>query len=117
MVFFFSTLAFLYAGRKLGWACSRRLYSASLSAVVTFGLLWGAAVAGSIRGLVLWQEPGAMLRWVMGYALGAYVAIPNFGLLDETTVPPEATPCHVLLKAVPLAVYLACLMALAFLVR
>jgi hypothetical protein len=117
MVFFLSTLAFMYAERKLGWACSRPLYSAPLSAVVPFGLFWGTTVAGSIRGFVLWQEPGAILRWVMGYALGAYVAIPNFGLLDEATVALEATPRHVLLKAVPLATYVACSIALAFLVR
>jgi len=115
MGFFFCTVVFMYAGRKLGWIVSKPLYLAPVVCIILFGIFWGATIAGSIGGLIYWQEPGVILRWIMGYALGAYVAIPNFGLLNEASVPDEAIVRHVLLKVVPLATYIVCSVALAFL--
>jgi energy-coupling factor transporter transmembrane protein EcfT len=112
MLFIFLAVMFMFVGRKLGWAFSKLLYSAPMGVVVLFSLFWGVAVAGSIRGLILWQQPGAVLRWILGYALGAYVAIPNYELLDEASVPPDS---HVLLEGLPLGIYVACSIALAFL--
>ena len=107
MIFFLCAFVFMFIGRKLGWALSRPLYFAPLATVSVFSLFWGIAIAVSIRGLVVWQEPGALLRWIMGYALGAYVAIPNYGLFNEATMPAEATTRHSVLKAVPLLTYVA----------
>jgi hypothetical protein len=114
MIFALCALVFMMVGRKAGWAISKPLYFAPVAAVCLFSLSWGAVVAGSIRGLVLWQEPGAVLRWILGYALGGYVAIPNYGLLDESTIPQEAMRRHLLLKTVPLITYAACSIALAY---
>lgn len=114
MVFFFCAFVFMYVGRKIGWALSKPLYFSPLIGVLLFSLIWGSAVATSIRGLILWQQPGPILRWIMGYTLGAYVAIPNFGLLNEASVPPEATSRHVLLKSVPFLTYVVVSIALAF---
>ena len=116
MIFFFCALVFMYIGRKLGWAFSKSLYFAPVVGVFVFGLIWGLAIAASIRGLVAWQEPGVILRWIMGYALGSYVAIPNYGLLNEATIPPEATTRHVLLKAVPFLTYIASSIVLALVI-
>ncbi len=117
MVYFIVTIVFMYVGRMLGWAFSRPLYTASLATVVIFGIFWGVVVAGSVCGLIFWQEPGWILRWVMGYALGAYVSIPNYGLVDEATVPDETILQHVLLKLIPWVTYIASSIALAFLIR
>jgi hypothetical protein len=87
MTFFFIALGVMYVGRKLGWALSKSvLYTAPLAASIVLCVVWGVAVAAAIRGLIDWQQPGAVLRWIMGYALGGYVAIPNFGLLNEAIV-------------------------------
>jgi hypothetical protein len=116
MAFFFIMVGVMYVGRKLGWPLSRSiLYTTSLPASIVLCIIWGVAVAAAIRGLIDWQQPGAVLRWIMGYALGAYVAIPNFGLLNEATIPPEARDRHLLVSTLPTVAYIASSVALAFL--
>jgi hypothetical protein len=114
VVFFSLALVLMLVGRRLGWALSKPLYSAPLFLVVLVSLIWGAIVAGAIRELVVWQQPSTLLRWVMGYALGGYVAILNYGLLDESSVPDEVLSRHVALKAVPTVTYVASSLALAW---
>ena len=114
MIFFLCALTFMYLGRKIGWAISKPLYFAPVIGVLLFSLFWGAAVAGAIRGLIIWQDPGSILRWIMGYALGAYVSIPNYGLLSESSIPPEAMSRHLMLKTVPFVSYIAISIILAF---
>jgi len=46
-----------------------------------------------------------VLKWVLGFALGSYVAIPNFGLVDESTVPDYAQPRHTMLFVWPFIAY------------
>jgi hypothetical protein len=77
--------------------------------------MWGAAVALAMRGLLNWQQPGLILRWIMGYALGGYVAIPNFGLLDKSTIRSYAEKRHLLVSTLPTVMYVACSVVLAFL--
>lgn len=84
MIFFFMAIGFMMLGRKVGWAFSKAIpYRSPVGATALVALSWGGAVALAMRYMIDWQHPGAILRWVMGYALGAYVAIPNFGLLAE----------------------------------
>ena len=117
MVFFIASLVFLFLGRKLGWALSKPLYVAPLPVVVVFCLLWGGIVAAAIHGLIIWQEPSWILRWIFGYALGGYVSIPNYGLVHEATVPDEAIRQHALLKSIPWVTYIVLSIALYFLLR
>lgn len=100
----------MYLGRKLGWALSRRvLYRAPTVFAVIAAVAWGGGVAGSMFGLIDWQQPGALLKWVMGSALGAYVAIPNFGLVTDASIPPESRNRHIMVSNLPVAVYTASL--------
>ena len=116
MAFFFIALVFMYIGRKLGWALSRRvLYTAPLGGCILLCVVWGAAIAAALRGLIDWQQPGAVLRWIMGYALGAYVSVPNFGLFNERTMPPGAQDRHLLVSTLPTVVYVASSFCFAFL--
>lgn len=116
MAFFFIAFGFMYIGRKLGWALSRAvLYTMPIPASILICVLWGVAIAAAIRGLIILLEPIFILRWIMGYALGAYVAIPNFGLLDESTIPHHAQRRHLLISLLPSLAYIASSLALAFL--
>lgn len=114
MVFFFVAMIFLYIGRKVGWALSRGvLYTASLPTLVLLCVVWGGAVALVVRFGIDAQQPQVVLRWIMGYALGAYVAIPNYGLVDKSTIPDEALVQDTLMTMVPLLTYIAGSIAMA----
>ena len=118
MAFFFLTLVFMYIGRKLGWALSKLvLYLAPTGVAILGCAVWGGAVALGVRALICWQHPGILLTLVMGYALGAYVAIPNFGLVHESSIPYHAQPRHQLVSNVPLLAYIVASVGLAFLFR
>ena len=85
VIFFFITFIFMYFGRKLGWSLSKKyLYTLQLTLAITLSFLWGFIIAVCMFILISWQNPILILRIIMGYALGCYVSIPNFGLLDET---------------------------------
>ena len=87
MVFFLITFFGMWAGRRLGWAISKDfLYSVNASLAVAVCITWGGFVALLIHALIVWQHPHWLLKYVMGFALGAYVAIPNYGLVAESTV-------------------------------
>jgi hypothetical protein len=114
MVFFFISIVFMYIGRKIGWAISKGfLYSASTGTVIVVSALWGFAVALSMFWLIRWQAPNIILKIIMGYALGCYVAIPNFGLLSEGTISNEARPKHTLISILPSIVYILAMVVLS----
>jgi len=118
MAFFLLAIAFLYVGRKVGWALSRGvLYTAPVVAALSACVVWGVIVALVVHGLIDWQQPGLIVRLVMGYALGAYVSIPNFGLFNEATIPDHAGPRHALVSAVPFALYAVTLIVAGSLLR
>ncbi len=112
MTFVLLALACLYVGRKVGWGLSRALlYTSSGPAAIFYCALWGVSVGLGVSCLIQWQHPGLALRCIMGYALGSYVAIPNFGLLGESTIPGHAQARHQLISTFPLPVYIATLIA------
>ena len=70
MTFFLLMSAFMYVGRRLGWSFSKAvLYRASLALAAMAAIAWGVLTAVPVREMLDWQHPGAVLRWVMGYAL------------------------------------------------
>ena len=117
MLFFVLSFAFMNIGRQIGYALCRPLYRRGLTLIVAFGLLWGAGVAAAMHSLVGWQHPGFLLKWVMGYALGAYVAIPNYMLVDPATMAPDIMTKDTVLNGVPFITYIACSLAFAWLWR
>jgi hypothetical protein len=42
----------------------------------------------------------------MGFALGAYVAVPNYGLFREDTIPAEDMDRHRVISICPLLAYI-----------
>ncbi len=107
MIYLFASLLLMYLGRKVGWAISKKvLYPAHAAIVLPLCVGWGAIVALLILALIRWQEPHIMLKIIMGYALGWYVAIPNFGLMDERTIPPWERQRHLHVSTLPSITYL-----------
>jgi hypothetical protein len=97
----------MYIGRRLGWVLSRAiLYSASAVVVIVACVVWGTLVAYLIHLLIGWQHPYWILKSIFGFALGAYVSIPNFGLVTESTIPPHAMKRHKLISLLPLCIFI-----------
>lgn len=101
------TLVCSYIGRRLGWALSKRfLYFASFSLVIIASIFWGGLVALLMHSLILWFQPHWILKWIFGFAQGAYVSVPNFGLVAESTIPDEVKPKHEIISNAPLVVFI-----------
>jgi len=116
MIFVLSAIAFMYFGRKLGWAVSKNiLYVSPVSIVFAVCLFWGAGVACGVHALIALMAPNIVLKIILGFLLGAYIAIPNFGLIAESTIPPENMLKHHLISMLPLWIYIFASIALAWL--
>jgi hypothetical protein len=108
MWFVFSAFVFMFIGRYVGWALSRGVFYPAPIAVSLIGMvLWGIGVGWCMSGLIGWQHPNAVLKWIFGFALAAYVSIPNYGLVNESTIPAHAQPRHMMIQWVPFIVYIA----------
>lgn len=106
----------MYVGRKLGWSFSKSVISsAPVPLAVAFAVVWGVAIAIAMHALINWQQPSLILRWVMGYALASYVAIPNYGLIG---IPPgvdeRREAVSTILSTVAVIAYIAAMCALSF---
>src|SRR5260221_34753 len=116
MAFVIIALVGMYPGRRFGWLLSRAvLYSASSAVVIAACIIWGALVAYLIHLLIGWQHPHWILKAIFGFALGCYVAIPNYGLLDESTIPPEAMKTHELISLLPFWIFIFSSVGFAYL--
>jgi hypothetical protein len=116
MVFLIIAIIGMYAGRRLGWVLSRALlYSSPVASASLLCVAWGALVAYLVHLLIGWQHPHWLLKFIFGFALGAYVAMPNFGLVEERTIPPPAFKRHELVSLLPLCVYVLSSVGLAYL--
>ena len=112
MQFFFVALIFMYLGRKIGWLISRAiLYRSPTIIAILVCIAWGLAIALVIQELIRLLQPVLLLKAIMGYGLGLYLAIPNFGLVNESTIPPNARPRHTLISGFPAIVYIAASLA------
>ena len=114
-LFVIVTLVCSQFGRRLGWALSRRfLYSATWFLVVVASIIWGSLVALLMHGFIVWFHPHWILKWIFGFAQGAYVSVPNFGLLAESTVPEHAMLRHEFISNVPLLIFIIASVVFAF---
>lgn len=116
MIFFFIALVLMYIGRKMGWALSRSLlYTAPIGVALMACFVWGTLIAFAMYSLIQWQQPGLILKVVFGYALGAYVSIPNFGLISESTIPQNEMTRHYMISLVPSIAYVISCFGFAYL--
>ena len=116
MAFVIIALIGMYPGRRIGWMLSRAiLYQVPLFVAAVGCVLWGALVAYLIHLLVVWQHPHWILKWIFGFALGAYVSVPNYGLLAESSIPDHAKPQHLMISNLPFVVFIVCSILFAYL--
>ena len=116
MWFIVIVLIAMFCCRELGWFFSKSfLYVVPGFAAFLFCLLWGTLLAFSLRLAINDFHPGTILK-VIGYGAGAYAAIPNYGLISESTIPTESLPRHNLLKAVPFWSFVAASIVAAYVV-
>ena len=107
IAFVFSSLVFMVVGRKFGWTLSKLIFYPAPAVISFISLIgWGAAVGWGMSSLIALLQPNVVLRWIMGFALAAYVAVPNYGLLQESSIPDDKQMRHMLISWVPLIVYL-----------
>src|ERR1700684_1313673 len=106
IAFVFVAFVFMMVGRKLGWSLSKLIFYPA-PAVISFIILigWGVAVAWGMDGLIVWLHPNVVIKWIMGFALAAYVAVPNYGLLQESSIPDDKQMRHMMISWLPLVVY------------
>jgi len=94
-------------GRRVGWFLSKKfLYQSAMSVCIILSFLWGILIAYLIHYLIQWQHPGLVLKIIMGFALGGYVAIPNYGLIAESTIPHSEKLRHKLIGGIPAVTYI-----------
>jgi hypothetical protein len=88
LVFVFATFVFMMIGRKIGWGLSKAiLYTAPVVLSFVGMVVWGIVVGWCMSGLIGWLHPIVVLRWIMGFALAAYVAIPNYDYFKSHQFP------------------------------
>jgi len=109
MIFVLIAITFMYLGRKIGWAISKKiLYPVQEPWGGILSIVWGGVVALCVRLLIDWQHPSIVVKIIFGFMLGAYVSVPNYGLFMESTIPPEAMAKHRLLSTLPFLSYIIC---------
>jgi hypothetical protein len=116
MAFVLIAILGMYVGRRLGWVLSRALlYSSPSALAILLCVIWGVLIAFLIHLHIGWLHPHWILKSIFGFAFGAYVSMPNFGLVDESTIPPHAIKRHELVSLLPLGIYILSSVSFAFL--
>jgi hypothetical protein len=114
MIFFFGISFAMVVGRKIGWALSRNLlYSSGLVVCIIICLLWSVGIAFGLRHLILSAQPGWLVK-IFGYGAGAYVSVPNYGLVDTSTIPAQERARHDFLIGVPPLMFAVASVVFAF---
>jgi len=107
----------LVLGRKLGWFLSKAiLYPAPLFIGVPLCLAWGVFFAFVMRWIIEWWHVGIIIKVIL-YGAGAYVAMPSYGLFDESSIPAEYLKKHLAIHAAPTLAYIVASVLFAFWVK
>jgi hypothetical protein len=115
MIFSFIVLFSLGPLRRMGWFLSKNfIYWMRMPFVVFFSIVWGILIAYLLHILILWQNPGLVIKIILGYGAGSYLAIPDYGLFDEHTLSEEAAIKNIILFFVSLSLFIVSSIAFAF---
>jgi hypothetical protein len=103
------SIVFMYFGRRLGWWLSKiSLYKDPLPIIITECVLWGILIAYVTHVLIAWQHPYWILKWIFGFGAGSYVSSPNFGLIQEASIPDHAYHRHFTITNLPFLIFVLC---------
>jgi hypothetical protein len=115
MAFSFIMLFLLWPIRKIGWMFSPFLYKTNFVICIIILTAWGVGV-GFIIGTLDWNfKPHILLKIIFGFFEGLYLSSPNFGMLNESTIPWEAQKRHNLISYYPQAVFAAIVLLMFYL--
>jgi hypothetical protein len=104
--------------RKIGRALSKKVFYLGPGWIVGFGTaVWGALMATLVFLLIFLLHPNLFVEVAFGWLLGAYLAIPNYGLWHSNSLPDSLRDRHRFLSTRPLISYLCLAAWLAFLVH
>jgi len=113
IAFVFISFVFMMVGRKLGWALSKLIFYPAPGVISFINVIgWGVAVAWGMSSLIGWLYPNPIIKWIFGFASAAYVAVPNYGLLQESSIPDDKQMRHMMISWLPLVVYVGTEIAL-----
>jgi len=91
VAFFLVCFIAMFFGRKVGWAlCRSLLYTSPWIVCGAVCLGWAVGIAYGLRLLIVNMHPGWLLM-IVAFVVAAYISIPNYGLLNESTVPDDGT--------------------------
>lgn len=114
MLFSVTVLAGMVIGRKIGWGISKGLFYVGPSILIWIMLLiWGTGIAYVFHLSLIHFHPSTVFK-VIGYGAASYVAIPNYGLFAESTIPSEAIPRHKQITNVPLIAFIVAAVLFAY---
>ena len=96
----------LHFGRMIGRFISRTLlYKINIILTIILCILWGFVIAFILGwGIISWH-PNIILI-ILSYGAGAYVSVPNYGLLDVNSIPNDKLRRHYTIYLLPLMVYI-----------
>ncbi len=115
MAFSFIMLVLLYPIRKIGWMLSSVLYRVNSVICIIMLTVWGVGL-GFLVGTLDWNlKPNIVLKIIFGFFEGLYLSCPNFGMLNESTIPLEAQSRHKLISYYPQIVFAAIVLVMFYL--
>lgn len=82
-----------YLGRKAGWKFSPVLYRIPQTYCVLLCIAWALLIAFGLRFLIDRLHPGWIVR-ALSFGVGFYISSPNFGLVQESTIPTSEIDRH-----------------------
>ena len=115
LIFFFGCVSAMWLGRKIGWGISRNiLYTSGWFVCIVVCLTWTGGLAYGFHRFILATNPVLLLK-ILGYGIGWYTSIPNFGLVrGEATIPKAALSRHRFISTVPSVFFLSASVVLGF---
>lgn len=116
MIFSLIVLFSLVPFRRAGWFISKNfIYRMGIPFVIIFSIIWGMLIAYLVHILIIWQNPGLILKIIVGYGFGSYLSIPDYGLFNENTLTEEANIKHAILTFVGLGLFVLSTLVFSFL--
>ena len=116
MIFAIIVLVSIVPFRRMGWFISKNfLYRTNITIVIIASIFWGILISYLIHKLIIWQNPGLIIKIILGYGFGAYLSVPDYGLFNENTLSEEATIKHTIITFVSLGIFILSSIVFAFL--
>lgn len=107
IIYIVVSILVMYVFRRGGWFFSKKFYiKFTYFHTIAFCLFWGFITAVAISYLIYEFDPNILVKIIFGFLMGCYIAIPNYKLFDESSIPAKALKKHKALSIIPLLIYI-----------